>query len=642
MITTLTLQNFRSYKDPTQFDSFARINLVRGPNGCGKTSIQLALEYLLTGRCAVTDEAGRGAELLITHGAKELSIAIELAGAGHNHVTRTRSRNGGTLTIPPDLIGRQAEAWIADHIGSPDVLSAVLNSSRFLGMSPKEQKAMLLAALPAARVPLSEELKQAMTQAGFVAVSEISSAVQAENIYKQYYEHRTDLNRQIKALGDVQSPQAPKGMPDPAEHGNKVIRLKRERDQIVGERQKKLSEHKANQDRLAVARKQLETFEPHILEDKELKFFQGVVSKTETIKRLTHEVSELVNSIHYQEDQVLGLGKQPDTCPTCGHALDVSDTKKQIARLEEDIAADRKTLEKKQAELLKAGDLETANQKLAAHRQALAATHSAQQITDQLKDLPAIVDVSELDLELERLDSQLNAAGEQSAELSRYQGQLSQYEQSLSKLQSLRNQLAPTEKVIQALSETGPIRTQLVGSRMGEFKASLLAALDHFGFCCELSFEPYSFKVLAAQSAQASLDISQLSESEAFRFAVAFQIALAEATHSPLVVIDRSDVLLPSLRPLLSTAVLNSSVEQIFILVAAENPMEAPPPEGVRVFELGKDVEGHTVIRNDNEVVRAYDIDHDRKPTRIDARVAQPAVAQQPEFPDWPEVFGEQ
>ena len=48
-ILTLTLKNFRSLQE-TVLD-LERSNFVRGPNGCGKSSIQMALEYLFTGRC---------------------------------------------------------------------------------------------------------------------------------------------------------------------------------------------------------------------------------------------------------------------------------------------------------------------------------------------------------------------------------------------------------------------------------------------------------------------------------------------------------------------------------------------------------------------------------------------------------------
>jgi len=71
-IQTLTLKNLRSHE--TTVLELDRFNFIREPDGCGKSSIQLALEYLFTGRCALTDAAGRGVEALIRSGQKELEV----------------------------------------------------------------------------------------------------------------------------------------------------------------------------------------------------------------------------------------------------------------------------------------------------------------------------------------------------------------------------------------------------------------------------------------------------------------------------------------------------------------------------------------------------------------------------------------
>jgi recombinational DNA repair ATPase RecF len=57
-ILNLTLKNFRSHKETVL--ELDRFTLVRGPNGCGKSSIQMTLEYLFTGRCEITGAAGGG------------------------------------------------------------------------------------------------------------------------------------------------------------------------------------------------------------------------------------------------------------------------------------------------------------------------------------------------------------------------------------------------------------------------------------------------------------------------------------------------------------------------------------------------------------------------------------------------------
>ncbi len=75
-ILRLALKNFRSHQETVL--NLDRFNFVRGPNGCGKSSIRMALEYLFTGQCQMTDGAGRGAEALIRAGAKELEVSVTL------------------------------------------------------------------------------------------------------------------------------------------------------------------------------------------------------------------------------------------------------------------------------------------------------------------------------------------------------------------------------------------------------------------------------------------------------------------------------------------------------------------------------------------------------------------------------------
>jgi len=70
--------------------------------------------------------------------------------------------------------------------------------------------------------------------------------------------------------------------------------------------------------------------------------------------------------------------------------------------------------------------------------------------------------------------------------------------------------------------------------------------------------------------------LKYLSESEQFRFGVAFKIALAIAmvTGLQFVVIDRADVLGKEKRRMLTSLLLNSKFDQAIVLATSE---EAPP-----------------------------------------------------------------
>ena len=78
----------------------------------------------------------------------------------------------------------------------------------------------------------------------------------------------------------------------------------------------------------------------------------------------------------------------------------------------------------------------------------------------------------------------------------------------------------------------------------------------------------------------------RFSESEQFRFGVAFQIALAMGTGLRFVVIDRADVLDKEKRKFLTSLLVNSELDQAIVLATSE---EAPPsvvPQGVKFLSL--------------------------------------------------------
>src|SRR5216683_2689887 len=158
-ILTLTLKNFRSHQE-TVLD-LDRFNFVRGPNGCGKSSIQMALEFLFTGRCEMTDAAGRGAEALIRTGAKELEVSATL----ENGETICRRRTPRSHIV--ELNGKRvpvdaAKTSLEKRFGSADVLSAVLNADRFIEMSEAEQKRLLALVVDAGKVDIPAEIGDAL------------------------------------------------------------------------------------------------------------------------------------------------------------------------------------------------------------------------------------------------------------------------------------------------------------------------------------------------------------------------------------------------------------------------------------------------------------------------------------------------
>src|SRR5258708_6702515 len=204
-ILTLTLKNFRSHQE-TILD-LDRFNFVRGPNASGKSSIQMALEYLFTGRCEITDAAGRGAESLIRNGAKELEVSATL----ENGETICRRRTPRSHIV--ELNGNRVPVDAADsslekRFGSADVFSAVLNAGRFIEMSEAEQKRLLAQVVDAGKVDIPEEISDAL-HAIDEKLPRIASVGDVYAVHGRFHELRMVAIRTLTGIGTMEQPDVP-------------------------------------------------------------------------------------------------------------------------------------------------------------------------------------------------------------------------------------------------------------------------------------------------------------------------------------------------------------------------------------------------------------------------------------------------
>jgi hypothetical protein len=122
--------------------------------------------------------------------------------------------------------------------------------------------------------------------------------------------------------------------------------------------------------------------------------------------------------------------------------------------------------------------------------------------------------------------------------------------------------------------------------RMGSFAENLNRHLAGFGYTCNIALEPFEIRVSSSKDNPFGLSLKHLSESEQFRFGVAFQIALAMVTGLRFVVIDRPDVLDKERRRMLTSSLGNSGLDQAIVFATSE---EAPPsvvPQGVKFLNL--------------------------------------------------------
>src|SRR5712691_11289994 len=365
-ILKLTLKNFRSHQET--FLELERLNFVRGPNGCGKSSIQMALEYLFTGRCQMTDADGRGAEALIRAGAKELEVSATL----ENGETTCRRRTPRSHII--ELNGKRvpvdaAEAFLEKRFGSGDVLSAVLNAGRFIEMSEAEQKRLLAQVVDAGKVDIPEEIGNALRaineeQPKLTCVADIEAA------HRRFYDLRTDVSRSLKVLGQMQKPDIPSDLPSSQEVKKKLEDLRQQKERLVAQKAEGDASWESAQARLKQLQEEIEEVSLEILSPSQEQELLQLESQRDHVEKLRQELTDLIVEQKAVETSLATAQGLKDKCPTCGQPISDEAKAGEINALRKRLADLEGLIQGTREELNEYTEIEVATPRLEGHRKA--------------------------------------------------------------------------------------------------------------------------------------------------------------------------------------------------------------------------------------------------------------------------------
>jgi AAA ATPase domain len=647
-IEKLKLENFRSYAS-AEF-AFERWNFLVGPNAVGKSSVQMAIEFLLTGKCRGTDAGGRGAEDLIRLGAKGLVITGELRSGMPQPWTVQRKKTARSHELELQAAGilplpEAQKKLLARLATTQDVLSAVLDAGRFVEMSEADQKKLLTSVLGAQAATVREDIVKDMQFLGFVnAPATVESIAEIDKMHDHFFATRTAQKRALKELGELDRPEAPADMPDSKlvwkqlddlrwmhadATGRRTARvrdyavLKTRRADLSEEiaraeaAAKKRAENWASEHRARVQELELEATalrEEALMPDEEADY-QRIAAHAGRRDELVAEESRLATLIAEAEKAIEAMvALKGGKCPTCHRSLPLKakgDAQNAIEREREGMTAQ---LEKVQRSIIALGDVDAAIEALEADarvrqsaeqaRKKLAAAEAEtspqfadieQQIAAAKKKLDSLPEmdepnVADLDAEIAALSERI-AKGEaildQVKSVEAEQLAWKRYE---TKRQTLEGLVAALDRLCEYFGPNG-VRSQMVGDRLKPFSEAMNAALQAFDYHVRFTMEPYQFLVTSAEGPEyaTTRSLKMLSESERFRFGVAFQIALAKTTGLNFVVIDRADVLDGESRQALTQMLAASELEQAIVLSTSDAAI--PPanmlPAGVKFFALG-------------------------------------------------------
>ena len=580
-ITKLTLKDFRSHSEVVL--ELDRFNFIRGPNGCGKTSIQLALEYLFTGRCQMTDAAGRGAETLIRAGAKELEVSATFEG-GEAICRRRGSRshifemNGNR--VPVETAGTLLEK----RFGSTDILAAVLHAGRFVEMAEAEQQELLAQVLDGGRLDIPQEIVAVLRvlreePPSLACVADVGTA------YRRFYDLRTEMSRSLKALGRVEEPEIAPDLPSVEEVKKKIEELRNQKEQLIAQRAGASGSWEGAQTRLKEIEIETEALAPEILSSEEEQELLELESRRNEAERVRQELSELGAKQTALEMSLAAVAELQDKCPTCGQRISGDVKAKELDVLRERLGDTEGLIQGAKEELSEYAGIETATARLENHRNAVARRGTLNKDGATLRIVQKTND-ADLDSRMKILVERINKAERVLEKARDAEALRERWKTYVTETSALAKTIALLDKLIEFFGPTGAMMVQSI-DRIGSFTESLNRHLAGFGYACCFTFDPFEVRVtLPTGDGATTLRLKQLSESERLRFGIAFQIALSVATGIRLVVIDRADMLDKERRRSFTGLLLQSDVDQAIVLATGE---ELPPsftPPGVNFVDL--------------------------------------------------------
>jgi len=541
----------------------------------------MALEYLFTGRCAMTDAAGRGAESLIRTGAKELEVSATLEGG--ETICRRRTPRSHIVELDENRVPVDAaEASLEKRFGSADVLSAVLSAGRFLEMSEAEQKRLLAQVVDAGKVDIPEEIGNAL-RAMNEEQPRLTCVADIEVAHRRFYDLRTEASRSVKALGQVAKPDIPSDLPSSQEVKKKLEDLRQQKERLVAQKAEGDASWESAQARLKQLQEEIEEVSLEILSPSQEQELLQLESQRDHVEKLRQELTDLIVEQKAVETSLATAQGLKDKCPTCGQPIaeevkagEINALRKRLADLEGLIQGTRE-------ELNEYTEIEVATPRLEGHRKALA--KRAKLVEEQSK-LQAVQRPNGGDLETRMtiLVERINKGERVLEKAQQAESATERWQTYFRENSALATKIGLLDRLTEFFGPNGAMMRQSSG-QIGSFTESLNRHLRGFGYTCNFTLNPFEIGVMFS-TGFGPLPLKHLAESERFRFSIAFQLALAAVTGIRFVVIDRADVLDKERRKLLTGLLLKSDLDQAIVLATGEEPPPTAIPPGVKFFDL--------------------------------------------------------
>lgn len=598
-IQRIKLEAFRSYPAlEIAFDK--RITVLRGGNHVGKSTIEQAIQYALAARSEGTNAAGAGAdETLMRNGADMTRVYLDLEVEGELRKLRASiSRKSGRTIATKDSEGVDTthlmNPWLRSNA---EVISCLTNSRHFVDLDPAKQKDILSGiVLPATYDGWDVEMVAAASVVG-IDVSKWKTEhpfAVIGSAYDQAFEMRKNINRDLKNFvspsgdvadaGDVEEIKEKlrnrRGELTAAQ--NKRANMLSEATRIKGQRELTNSRIATAERKLADETRSLTQHQAKILDKKALKANKELAAQAKYAAELDKEIATAEIEHKNVKAAIAKTEALEDKCLTCEQSI-TEEVKAIILKpLADQMITLANSLRKSKDARAAIGDFALAAQAIRDHEGAEKEVTRTTERLDEAKaelagattDLEAIgeakeVDTTEIDAEITNLTDRIEKGTAVLTRTSAANERKAAYDAAVVKLAALQEKSALLEKLVSYFGPAG-VQATLLQEHVGAFVESMNQVLSAWGYECSLTFEPSFFFGIVTTVADSELrrvwGLKTLSKSERYRFAIAFQVALAMHTGFRFVVIDEMDMLDKEGRGGLMQQILSSDLDQAIII----------------------------------------------------------------------------
>jgi len=621
-IQHISLKNFSSHADSTL--AFEKpIALIVGQLNAGKSSIQQAIEYALTGAAGMhtkkTDNKSEFVRGAGAHGQMSIHLTTDAGSA-----VRVRDAKENTESLSwndmPQSSGATMDAVVAAATKvTKTVLSAIMNTSNFFNLEDAEQRTIILG-LIGAEITDAKVRKAWEGEAAALALlpSKIDSMRALDTTYKYCFDRRTVAKRDLDAL---RPPAPPEGEePNIQKIKERLATLEASLELNVREKAKLegAASAGAGKEVLKAERTRIDTELAHPVPDLAAmeKQFQDerehLQEATNTCRLLENEVVDLRVKVASAEKNIGLLKDFNGVCVAGPHACPAPMKDMQAAKKTQEgfLAEYKVALEDAQKRLSNVKTVRDNRGRLTELEHALSAVKATPAHRAKLE-----ARIKEIDAELKKEVPTIETAG-----IAKLAADITELRERISKGKTIldnaaawaerkrqvaevaeRRKKGETEvRYLEGLCEfLGPkgIRVALIDEKIATFIATIDGYLKPFGFSMALDVENWHMSINGQP-------IKRLSASERYRLSVAFQVGIAKMSGLNFVICDGSEILTPpvfsQMIGMLNAAGLDQAIVVKTLMIPTEKFVaERPKMPFLEYFVITNDAGVSTVERLD-------------------------------------------